>query len=314
MKSARILAVIAAASVIGSMPARADDTGGMTTGSSIYTRMVEAMRSVLSAGPMTYDVTFEPHGLSINLIDRDRTTRPALVFSPRTTDNVMNVRENGDGIIDATDPESGKHFVGPSTFWAATWTEARAVATRAGEFASPIPTANAPGSPQPTDDGHPLPEVVTRHDVIGDVSTFSDRFYQIDLIADADTSLYHLALRARSDAVAHPLTDLYIDRETYMPVRVKARFRNEAYVSGYQGEMSLQFGSVEGRWVVLSGTVSAKVGTMKTELGDPIWATRADARDAVFDYIETWYNRKRLHSTLGHVSPETYESLLPIAA
>ncbi len=63
-----------------------------------------------------------------------------------------------------------------------------------------------------------------------------------------------------------------------------------------------------------NAVVESFFGTMKTELGDPIWATRADARDAVFDYIETWYNRKRLHSTLGHVSPETYESLLPIAA
>jgi len=63
-----------------------------------------------------------------------------------------------------------------------------------------------------------------------------------------------------------------------------------------------------------NAVVESFFGTMKTELGDPIWETRAAARDAVFDYIETWYNRKRLHSTLGHVSPETYESLLPIAA
>ena len=63
-----------------------------------------------------------------------------------------------------------------------------------------------------------------------------------------------------------------------------------------------------------NAVVESLFGTMKTELGDPIWDTRAAARDAVFDYIETWYNRKRLHSTLGHVSPQTYESLLPSEA
>ncbi len=40
------------------------------------------------------------------------------------------------------------------------------------------------------------------------------------------------------------------------------------------------------------------------------WRTRADARQAVFRYIETWYNPKRRHSTLGYVSPAVYEAQL----
>lgn len=63
-----------------------------------------------------------------------------------------------------------------------------------------------------------------------------------------------------------------------------------------------------------NAVVESFFGTMKSELGDKIWESRAAARDAVFDYIETWYNCKRRHSTLGYISPETYESLLPIAA
>ena len=63
-----------------------------------------------------------------------------------------------------------------------------------------------------------------------------------------------------------------------------------------------------------NAVVESFFGTMKTELGDPIWESRAAARAAVFDYIEIWYNRKRRHSTLGYVSPEQYESMLPIAA
>jgi transposase InsO family protein len=36
--------------------------------------------------------------------------------------------------------------------------------------------------------------------------------------------------------------------------------------------------------------------------------TRAQAKTEVFAYIETFYNRKRLHSTLGYVSPDEFEA------
>ena len=38
--------------------------------------------------------------------------------------------------------------------------------------------------------------------------------------------------------------------------------------------------------------------------------TRWEAKQAVFVYIETWYNRKRKHSALGYLSPEQYEKQL----
>jgi len=40
------------------------------------------------------------------------------------------------------------------------------------------------------------------------------------------------------------------------------------------------------------------------------FATRAEARTALFDYIESFYNRTRLHSSLGYRSPITFESQL----
>jgi putative transposase len=40
------------------------------------------------------------------------------------------------------------------------------------------------------------------------------------------------------------------------------------------------------------------------------YATHAAARAALFDYIEAFYNRTRLHSSLGYVSPITFESTL----
>ena len=37
------------------------------------------------------------------------------------------------------------------------------------------------------------------------------------------------------------------------------------------------------------------------------YATRAEARASLFEYVEVFYNRQRLHSTLDYVSPEEYE-------
>jgi putative transposase len=39
------------------------------------------------------------------------------------------------------------------------------------------------------------------------------------------------------------------------------------------------------------------------------FATRADLRLSLFDYIESFYNRQRRHSTLGYLSPEQYEKI-----
>ena len=44
------------------------------------------------------------------------------------------------------------------------------------------------------------------------------------------------------------------------------------------------------------------------------WHTREEARRAIFRYIETWYNPKRRHSTLGYASPAEYEQQLQVAA
>lgn len=40
---------------------------------------------------------------------------------------------------------------------------------------------------------------------------------------------------------------------------------------------------------------------------------REEARSAVFDYIEIFYNRQRLHQTLGYHSPEQFERMYDVA-
>ena len=48
-------------------------------------------------------------------------------------------------------------------------------------------------------------------------------------------------------------------------------------------------------------------GTLKTECVTSQFATRALAHTSIFEYIEVWYNRQRLHSTLGYLSPVEFE-------
>lgn len=54
--------------------------------------------------------------------------------------------------------------------------------------------------------------------------------------------------------------------------------------------------------------------TLKEELEpDTVFHTRAQARQAVFKYIEMYYNRQRLHSTIGYRAPYEYESMSAVA-
>ena len=55
--------------------------------------------------------------------------------------------------------------------------------------------------------------------------------------------------------------------------------------------------------------------TLKTELvRHEHYRTHAQARASLFDYIEAFYNRQRIHSTLGYLSPDEFERARSTAA
>src|SRR4051794_16843404 len=56
-----------------------------------------------------------------------------------------------------------------------------------------------------------------------------------------------------------------------------------------------------------SAPVESFLGRLKCELGVEVFATRGQARAAVFEYLEAFYNRVRRHSSLGFVSPVDFE-------
>ena len=57
-----------------------------------------------------------------------------------------------------------------------------------------------------------------------------------------------------------------------------------------------------------NAVVESFFSTFKFELIEGrTFQTREQLREEIFWWIETWYNRKRRHSTLGYVSPEQFE-------
>jgi putative transposase len=49
-------------------------------------------------------------------------------------------------------------------------------------------------------------------------------------------------------------------------------------------------------------------GTLNTELIHPrLFSTRAFARTAIAEWIEVFYNRQRIHSTIGFLTPAQVE-------
>ena len=51
--------------------------------------------------------------------------------------------------------------------------------------------------------------------------------------------------------------------------------------------------------------------TLQCELlGRRRFTSQAEVRMAIFSYIEGWYNTRRLHSSLGYLSPAQYEAVI----
>jgi putative transposase len=89
--------------------------------------------------------------------------------------------------------------------------------------------------------------------------------------------------------------------------------RGGQYVSLIFGQTARDAGidiSMGAKGCALDNAVAeAFFATLKKELTRRrAWPTRRELQSAVFAWIEGWYNRRRLHSTLGYLSPAHYEN------
>jgi putative transposase len=82
-----------------------------------------------------------------------------------------------------------------------------------------------------------------------------------------------------------------------------ADFRQALASSQTQASMSRQGNCYD------NAAMEAFWSTLKMELVyRQSFATRRQARQAIFEYIEVFYNRQRLHSALGYASPSAFEN------
>lgn len=54
-------------------------------------------------------------------------------------------------------------------------------------------------------------------------------------------------------------------------------------------------------------------GSLKTELDDDVFETRQKATTEIFNFLETFYNSRRLHSAIGYRSPDEWEQIAAAA-
>jgi len=87
--------------------------------------------------------------------------------------------------------------------------------------------------------------------------------------------------------------------------------------SQYTSEDYLNLLRQHGCQISMSGTgncydnaaIESFFSTLKAECAHSQFESRTQARTAIFEYIEVWYNRQRFHSSLDYLSPAEFEQL-----
>lgn len=123
---------------------------------------------------------------------------------------------------------------------------------------------------------------------------------------------YAMADHMRTDLVVQALQSAVIKRNP-APGLIHQSDRGSQYTSHrYQTNLVAQgmLPSFTGKGACFDNAVIESFwATLKRELVHPQerFATRDAARAAIFEFIEIYYNRERLHSSLGYQAPEVYE-------
>ncbi len=117
----------------------------------------------------------------------------------------------------------------------------------------------------------------------------------------------HLRAELVSDAL-----EMALDRRDPAPGLIHHSDRGSQYTCVAFGQRLAQAGAVPSMGSVAdpydNALAESFVATLKREVVERVsWPTRGSVRSACFEYIEVFYNRRRLHSALGYKSPAEYE-------
>ena len=124
---------------------------------------------------------------------------------------------------------------------------------------------------------------------------------------------YAMSDNMKTDLVMQALRSA-VKRRKPAPGLIHHSDRGSQYTSGlYQRELAARgmLPSFTGKGACFDNAVIESFwATLKRELVfQERFATRDEARAAIFEFVEVYYNRERLHSSLGYETPERYESI-----
>jgi putative transposase len=132
------------------------------------------------------------------------------------------------------------------------------------------------------------------------IDLFSRRVVGWSMDTHVDTELVLSALKMSLRNRAFETLILHSDRGSQYNCRAYLKFLEQ---HGIVASMSRK-GNCWDNAVAESFFASLKVEVKP----DHAWRTRTEARTAIFDYIETWYNPKRRHSSNDYLSPNAFEA------
>jgi transposase InsO family protein len=136
-------------------------------------------------------------------------------------------------------------------------------------------------------------ELFSRRVVGWSMSTFID--------ANLVLGALHMAIQSRQP---RPGLVVHTDRGSQFACRV---YRDCIMVHGIVASMSRKGNCWD------NAVVESFFASMKVEMDEGKLLARSEARSAIFEYIEVWYNRQRRHSTIGFLSPMEFEERRRVA-
>jgi transposase InsO family protein len=162
---------------------------------------------------------------------------------------------------------------------------------------------------------HPVPDRVW----VGDVTYVPTRtgWVYLAVLLDLTTRRVVGWATGRTLATALPLAalDLAVAARRPRPGLVVHSDRGSQYASQAYRAALAQYGAIQSMsrrddcWD--NAVAESFFATLEHELlAEADFHTRHEAEQALFEFIEVWYNRQRRHSSLGQLSPRQYERQL----